>query len=78
MPADAWRRAAGCELGNCVEVAFVKATRSETMNCVEVAACTHEVKVRDSKNPDGTVLTFTPAEWAVFCDGVRGGEFDVA
>lgn len=79
MPADVWRRAAGCELGNCVEVAFVKAARSmDNGTCVEVAACHHEVKVRDSKDRAGPVLTFTPAEWAVFCDGVRGGEFDVA
>jgi hypothetical protein len=36
------------------------------------------VAVRDSKDREGSVLTFTPAEWAAFTDGVRDGEFDLA
>jgi hypothetical protein len=32
--------------------------------------------VRDSKNPDGPVLTFTTREWKAFREGVKGGEFD--
>jgi hypothetical protein len=32
--------------------------------------------VRDSKHPDGPVLTFTAAEWAAWLDGARKGEFD--
>jgi len=35
------------------------------------------VAVRDSKNRQGPVLTFTPAEWQEFTAGVRGGEFDL-
>jgi hypothetical protein len=34
------------------------------------------VVVRDSKNPHGGVLRFTVAEWLVFLDGVRAGEFE--
>jgi hypothetical protein len=46
-------------------------------NCVEVAGLSADlVKVRDSMNPDGTVLRFGPAEWAAFVGGVRKGEFD--
>jgi hypothetical protein len=46
-------------------------------NCVEVAQLDDGGRaVRDSKNPDGPVLRFTPAEWAAFTAGVRDGEFD--
>ncbi len=47
-------------------------------NCVEVAVADDGVVgVRDSKNPNGPVLEFTPAEWAAFTGGVRDGEFDL-
>jgi hypothetical protein len=36
------------------------------------------VAVRDSKDPDGPALTFTPAEWRVSTAGVRTGDFDLA
>jgi uncharacterized protein DUF397 len=46
-------------------------------NCVEVASLPDdEVGVRDSKNTEGPVLRFTPAEWHAFIGGVRNGEFD--
>ncbi|MET8000520.1 DUF397 domain-containing protein [Nonomuraea glycinis] len=46
-------------------------------NCVEVAALPGGGQaVRDSKSPDGPVLTFTPGEWNAFIEGVRDGEFD--
>jgi len=41
--------------------------------CVEVADLAGTVGVRDSKNPAGAVLTFTPAAWSVFTQGVRAG-----
>lgn len=34
------------------------------------------IRVRDSTNPDGRVLSFTAAEWDAFIGGVRNGEFD--
>jgi hypothetical protein len=34
------------------------------------------VAVRDSKNPSGPVLTYTPREWDAFLDGAKKGEFD--
>ncbi len=44
--------------------------------CVDVADLPEGGRaVRDSKDPAGPVLTFTPAEWATFCAGVRSGEF---
>ena len=46
-------------------------------NCVEVASLAgEEVGVGDSKNAEGPVLRFTPAEWHAFIGGVRNGEFD--
>jgi predicted secreted Zn-dependent protease len=43
--------------------------------CVEVAARPGLVLVRDSKDPQGPVLAFTPDEWRAFADGIRSGEF---
>jgi Domain of unknown function (DUF397) len=43
-------------------------------NCVEVAARSGDhVNVRDSKNPGGAMLRFTPAEWTAFLAGLRDG-----
>ena len=44
--------------------------------CVEVAPVNGMVAVRDSKNPYGPVLTYTPREWHAFLDGAKKGEFD--
>jgi len=33
--------------------------------------------MRDSKNPGGPVLAFTPEEWEAFTLGVKDGEFDL-
>ncbi|MEU4407451.1 DUF397 domain-containing protein [Streptosporangium sp. NPDC023963] len=45
--------------------------------CVEVAAnLPGVVAVRDSKDPQGPKLLFTPAEWRAFVGGVKIGEFD--
>ncbi|MEV4383589.1 DUF397 domain-containing protein [Streptosporangium sp. NPDC049644] len=32
--------------------------------------------VRDSKNPDGGILTFAPTEWRTFLDELKRGRFD--
>jgi hypothetical protein len=39
--------------------------------CVEVARLPRLVAVRDSKDPDGPKLTFTPAEWHSFTEGLN-------
>jgi hypothetical protein len=45
--------------------------------CVEVAEnLPGFVAVRDSKNPDGPRLAFTPAEWQEFAARVKSGQFD--
>jgi hypothetical protein len=47
-------------------------------NCVEVAFAGMSIGVRDSKNPDGPVLAFTPAAWDTFVERAKHGEFDDA
>ena len=32
--------------------------------------------MRDSKDPDGPILVYTPAEFEAFLGGARNGEFD--
>lgn len=58
----AWRKASASNLDTC---------------CVEVAQLPEGgVAVRDSKDPQGPVLHFTPGEWAAFATGMAAGEFD--
>ncbi|MFC4893705.1 DUF397 domain-containing protein [Streptosporangium amethystogenes subsp. fukuiense] len=33
------------------------------------------VLVRDSKDPEGPVLSFAPSEWDAFLGMIKGGEF---
>lgn len=54
-----WRRSRQCSTGACVEVAKVGGL----------------FLVRDSKEPGGTPLTFTEAEWDAFVAGVKAGDF---
>jgi hypothetical protein len=35
------------------------------------------VAVRDSKDPNGPALVFTPQEWKAFLHGAGRGEFDL-
>ncbi|MEV4102341.1 DUF397 domain-containing protein [Nonomuraea sp. NPDC049649] len=46
--------------------------------CVEVALNLPDiVAVRDSKDPDGSVLVFSHREWDAFLDGASKREFDI-
>lgn len=46
--------------------------------CVEVAMnLPGLIAVRDSKDPDGPVLAFSPADWRALLAGVRAGQFDL-
>ncbi|MGW7596159.1 DUF397 domain-containing protein [Streptomyces asiaticus] len=45
-----------------------------TQECVEVATNVLDtVAVRDSKDPEGRILRFTPAAWETFTAAVRRG-----
>jgi hypothetical protein len=60
-------------------VAWRKSQRSHNggANCVEIAAVGRAVAVRDSKEPDGGRLAFTPHEWSVFADRIKHGAYDL-
>jgi Domain of unknown function (DUF397) len=54
-----------------------KAHRSTASGaCVEIASTVGKVAMRDSKDPDGPILVYTPAEFSAFLEGARNGEFD--
>jgi hypothetical protein len=58
-------------------LAWQKARASGGGGCVELAPLPDGgVAVRDSKDTDGPILSFTPHEWACFLDGMAKGEFD--
>jgi len=65
--------------GNCVEVAWHKAAASNGTHCVEAGGgICGMVHVRDSKDPDGPVLTFPPGTWQAFLADVKAGELGLA
>ncbi|MFH9354148.1 DUF397 domain-containing protein [Kitasatospora sp. NPDC017646] len=48
-------------------------------DCIEVAdGITGLVPVRDSKDPHGPALGFSPAAWRAFVAGIRAGDFSSA
>lgn len=54
-----------------------KSKRSSSGNCVEVSTGPRAILLRDSKNPDGAVLSFSRETFQDFLDGLRGAEFDL-
>jgi len=54
-----------------------KSKRSSSGNCVEVSAGPQAILLRDSKNPQGAVLSFSRETFQDFLRGVRGEEFDL-
>ena len=59
------------------QLTWLKAqSSSATGQCVEVAATVGKVAIRDSKDPHGPILVYTPAEFGAFLEGARNGEFD--
>lgn len=70
----AWQKAsASVGNGACVEVGWEKSSHSGYNNCVEVGAgACGMVHVRDSKDPDGGMLSFRPADWMEFVATLKG------
>lgn len=51
---------------------WTKSSRSMSDNCVEARLTeAGDVQLRDSKHPNGPVLTFAPARWNAFIGGVN-------
>ncbi len=56
---------------------WLRSTKSQhNGGCVEIRKMDGTIAMRDSKDPSGPVLRFTPAEWDCFLDGAHKGEFD--
>lgn len=63
------------------DAAWRTSSRSQSTNCVEVAALPGEaapVAMRDSKDRTGPVLVFGRAQWLGFIAAAKSGEFDLA
>lgn len=63
--------------GDLAGAQWFKSRHSEAgKDCVEVAFLDDgHVGMRDSKNPTGPALVFTPGEWDAFTAGMNDGEF---
>jgi uncharacterized protein DUF397 len=73
--AGARRRSSHCHgSADCVEITVT----TDTSRWPHKADCDKLYLMRDTKNPDGPVLAFTPAEWEAFVLGVKDGEFDIS
>lgn len=69
-----WRKSSLSGNGqNCVEVTLADDVQAEAEAGVDSERL---FVVRDSKDPKGTVLAFSPSEWAAFLSGVKGSDFD--
>lgn len=69
----------GVPAGRLSGLAWRKSTRSNPSgNCVELAALPGGagVAVRNSRDPEGPALIYTPDEIVAFLLGVRDGDFD--
>lgn len=72
MNTVAWFKSSysGSQGGDCLEVAYdwrkSSYSGSEGGDCLEVATHPSAVHVRDSKTPDGPVLTVSPDTWTTF------------
>jgi hypothetical protein len=52
-------------------LAWRKSTRSNSGGCVEMALSDEAVLLRDSKRPEGPVLSVSPRAWAALLARVR-------
>lgn len=57
------------------DIAWYKSTMSGAENCVEVAVVNDSILVRNSRDPRGSVLSFTRQEWTAFLEGVNNANF---
>lgn len=83
MTQQAWKKSSFSSTnGTCVDtLRYVKSSFSATnCTCVEMATCPDEdhMHVRDSKDPDGPVLTFDHADWHAFLDTIKLGDYSAS
>lgn len=83
----AWRKSSysGGNGGNCVEFAILTGVEWRKSSyssgnggaCVEFADLSSAVAVRDSKDPEGSALILTPAQWRGLTARIRAGRLDL-
>lgn len=73
-PVESVGHAQAPQFGETVAGRWVKSSFSGTGDCVEWSIDGRWVRVRDSKDPSGPVLSFTHAEWDAFRRGMQAGE----
>jgi hypothetical protein len=56
-------------------IVWRKSEASAESGCVEVAVVGDSVLVRNSRDPNGPVLSFSRSEWTAFLLGARNGTF---
>lgn len=74
MITDQWHKSSRSQNTNCVEARWSnwhKSKRSQMTHCVEVRDSEKLVQMRDSKDPNGPVLTFSPERWADFINFIK-------
>lgn len=80
-PRAPWRKSSHSANGaDCVEAApaWRKSSRSANgATCAEAAPVDTAVAIRDSKDPDGPRLAFTPRGWDSFLARVKRGDTDL-
>ena len=65
----AWRKSShSMSNGHCTEVAVMPGP---------VPDAGYMIAVRDSKDPDGPVLSFTPGDWHTFISGLKTSPLEV-
>lgn len=58
---------------------FVSSHTAANNTCVQARIhADRTVDIRNSKNPEAGMVSFTGEEWDVFLKGARDGEFDLA
>jgi hypothetical protein len=55
---------------------WVRSSFCADKSCVEIRRDGGGILIRQSDDPDGPRLRFTPDEWTAFVGGVKAGEFD--
>jgi hypothetical protein len=68
IPNAVWRRSSLCSGGDCVEVAMTDNTSTESGEGGDAVFL-----MRNSKDPTGRILRFTPEEWAGFIACIKKG-----
>jgi hypothetical protein len=69
-----WRKSSYSDVASCLE--WRKSSYCGTSSCLELAT-DEAIHIRDSKDPDGAQLEFTPDSWTSFISGVKAGQFDL-